>query len=268
MAAKKKSEWKMDRWKFYAITHASHTIMNPLSQSKLDALTGHLPGGTGASYLDMGCGKGRLLIDLAAKGKFAHGLGIDASPFEVHEAESSLAGLGQLPVEFLLMDGAKYTPPAGRTFDATICLGATWILGGYEGTLRAFSKWTRPAGTILIGQPFWKKRPPAAYLVAAGEKYADYGTHPWNVSAAQRLGLELRFFLESSKSDWDTYEGLQWSAALHWADANPGDPDVDEVLRRIRRSRDAYLRWGRDCLGWAAYVFRNAGKARAPGEKS
>lgn len=35
------------------------------------------------------------------------------------------------------------------------------------------------------------------------------------------------------------------------------DPDLPEVVREITRHRDAYLRWGRDVLGWAIYVFRH-----------
>ncbi|HOL16495.1 MAG TPA: hypothetical protein PLZ49_09975 [Bacillota bacterium] len=37
---------------------------------------------------------------------------------------------------------------------------------------------------------------------------------------------------------------------------NPGDPDLPELMERVNRSRECYLRWGRDCLGWAAYLFR------------
>jgi hypothetical protein len=37
------------------------------------------------------------------------------------------------------------------------------------------------------------------------------------------------------------------------------DPDVAAVLERSRRWRDAYLRWGRDSLGFAVYLFYRPG---------
>jgi len=61
----------------------------------------------------------------------------------------------------------------------------------------------------------------------------------------------------SNKDDWDRYEALQWYAATEYAWANPDDPDLAELLRRVARGREIYLRWGRDTLGWALYLFRN-----------
>jgi hypothetical protein len=70
------------------------------------------------------------------------------------------------------------------------------------------------------------------------------------------LGLKLAYTLVSSLDDWDKYEGLQWYSAEEWALEHPDDPDVEEVLRRTRESKEIYLRWGRDTFGWAIYIFR------------
>ncbi|MBN1931561.1 MAG: hypothetical protein JW786_08150, partial [Desulfobacterales bacterium] len=51
-------------------------------------------------------------------------------------------------------------------------------------------------------------------------------------------------------------EGLQWYAAETWASDHRDDPDVETVLKRVRKSKTAYLRWGRETLGWAIYVFK------------
>ena len=34
------------------------------------------------------------------------------------------------------------------------------------------------------------------------------------------------------------------------------DPDVETVLQQVRDSKTAYLRWGRETLGWSIYVFK------------
>jgi hypothetical protein len=55
---------------------------------------------------------------------------------------------------------------------------------------------------------------------------------------------------------------LQARAAENYALARPDDPDVPELLDRMRRGRDAYLRWGRETLGWSIYLFRVPGGGR------
>jgi hypothetical protein len=65
----------------------------------------------------------------------------------------------------------------------------------------------------------------------------------------------------SSKDDWDKYEGLQWFATAEYARTQPDDPDLAEVVERVSKARVAYLRWGRDTLGWAIYMFRSRSAA-------
>jgi hypothetical protein len=55
----------------------------------------------------------------------------------------------------------------------------------------------------------------------------------------------------SSADEWDCYQGYQWRAAERYARAHR-DPDL---LKQMRHHRDTYLRWGRDTLGWAIYLF-------------
>jgi hypothetical protein len=73
--------------------------------------------------------------------------------------------------------------------------------------------------------------------------------------------MELVHTIVSSKDDWDRYEGLQWYATTEYARTHPDDPDVAEVVERVSNAKAAYLRWGRDTLGWAIYVFRSRSAA-------
>jgi hypothetical protein len=68
--------------------------------------------------------------------------------------------------------------------------------------------------------------------------------------------MQLVHTVVSSKDDWDRYEGLQWLATSRYARTHAGDPDLAELTQRVSQARAAYLRWGRDTLGWAIYVFR------------
>jgi len=109
---------------------------------------------------------------------------------------------------------------------------------------------------VLVGEPYWRPEPSQALLEAMGEERGAYGTHWENAEVGRELGLELVYTLVSSQDDWDRYEGLQWYAATAWARGHADDPDLGEVLQRVRENRETYLRWGRETIGWAVYLFK------------
>jgi hypothetical protein len=151
-------------------------------------------------------------------------------------------------------DGAKFEAGA-ESFDAVICLGASWIWGGYRPTLEALIRWTKPGGLVLAGEPYWREDPPPEYLEQAHLQRQQFGTHFENVQTGTGLGLRFLHSIVASEDDWDRYEGLHSLAAERYAGAQPDDPDVPELLERIRPYPEAYLRWGRRVLGWATYLY-------------
>jgi hypothetical protein len=114
----------------------------------------------------------------------------------------------------------------------------------------------KPGGQIMVGEPFWAREPEQAYLDACDMDRAECGTHAGNAAVGEAEGLTLLYTLVSSQGDWDRYEGLRWRAAERYGAAHPDDGDAPRILARSRRWRDAYLKWGRDCVGWAVYLFR------------
>ena len=88
-----------------------------------------------------------------------------------------------------------------------------------------------------------------------------YGTHEENVHLGIGKGLGFLHAIVSSDDEWDRYEGYQCRAAERYARAHPEDPDVADLLKLSHHYRDTYLRWGRETLGWAIYVF-----IKAPGD--
>ena len=251
---------KMDTWKFYDITHREHVWCNPMSRSKFGKLLELLRLERGARVLDIASGKGEFLVRLAELYDVS-GTGVDISPFCVRDAREKLAG--RAPggrVSFVEMDGAAYRPEEGETFDCAACLGASWIFGDHKKTLSALEKWVRPGGYVIAGEPFWMKEPAKEYLIAEKCERSAFGTHYENVRTGEELGLTFLYSLVSNQDDWDRYESLQWYAAGNYARENPGDPDVPELLERVSRFKEIYLKWGRDTLGWAVYLFRKPGK--------
>ena len=246
----------MDTLKFYDITHREHVVCNPTSEEKLARLVELLRLPTDAQVVDIACGKGEFLIRLA-EAYGARGVGIDISPFFVADAERRLetwaSGVG---ITFTQMNGSDFSPDEPHSFDLASCIGASWVFGGHAGTLEALIRMVKPGGWVIVGEPYWAQEPSEDYLEASGVAREDFGSHFSNAEAGERRGLDLVHAIVSSNDDWDTYEGLQWYAMAEYARTHPDDPDLAEVVERVEKARATYLRWGRDTLGWAIYMFR------------
>ncbi len=248
----------MNPRRYHSITSGALTYLNPMNSAAFDELIDLLDLPPGARVLDIACGKAEPLLRIASRYQIS-GVGVDISADFVAAARK--AAQERLPegspLEFLEMDGAAFSAPAG-SFDLAICLGASWVFKGHRGTLRRLAELVKPGGQVLVGEPYWMQEPTPEYQAASGEVREAYGTHAENAAAGAEEGLTLLYTVVSSQSDWDRYEGRRWLAAERFARAHPDDPDLPALLDRARRGRDAYLRWGRDCLGWAIYLFTKA----------
>ncbi len=255
----------MDMLKFYDITHREHTLCNPMSVEKLERLITLLPLRPGVRVLDIATGKGEFLIRLAERRRQITGTGVDISPHCIADVRRKhQERVPDAKLHLLEMDGAEYVPETLESFDLAACIGASWIYGGHRETLNALQKMAAPQSWIVVGEPYWRQEPEREYLEAIGMKRNDLGTHYQNAEAGREYGLEVAYTLVSSQDDWDRYEGLQWYAAEIWASDHRDDPDVETVLKRVREGKRAYLKWGRETLGWAIYVFRKGGYGPFP----
>ena len=251
----------MDKWKFFDITHREHIFCNPMSIEKFEELVALMRLEPGEQVLEIAVGKGEFIIRLAERYSI-EGVGVDLSPYCVEDAKRKhRKRVPDAQLIFLEIDGANYQPERSHSFDLVACIGASWIYGGHRETLEVLKGMAAKGAWIVVGEPYWRQEPVAEYLEAIGEERGKYGTHRDNVEVGKECGLETVYTLVSSQDDWDKYEGLQWYAAVEWASEHPEDPDKEEVLKRVHENRDVYLKWGRETLGWAIYVFRNAGKS-------
>ncbi len=245
----------MDRWKFFAITHADHVVCNPMSVEALEELVDLLELPSRARVLDIACGKGELLVRLVER-YGVRAVGVDLSPPFVRDLrEKAVMRVPDADLEVLEMDGADYRGEPG-SFDLACCLGASWTFDGHGGTLRALSGFVRLGGLVLVGEPFWRRSPEQGYLASSGLRADQFGTNVENVEAGIRAGLTPVYAMPRPVEDFDRYEALQWRAADRWARANPDDPDLPALRERVAHERHEYLTWGRDTLGWGLYLFR------------
>jgi len=249
----------MDRWKYFDITHKMHLVCNPRVKEKLYRLCGLLPLGRESLVLDIACGKGEFLVRLAEL-QGVSGVGVDLSPYCIRDCEGKKRErVPEADLVFIEMDGAKYAPEEGEKYHLASCIGASWVYGGYLGTLQALQEMTMPGGLVVVGEPFWRREPSDDYLESQNMKKEDYGSHVGNVRMGEELGHRCVYTLVSDEDDWDHYEALQWLSAEEYVAENPDDPDNEKLLSKVRKNKDAFLDEGRNTLGWAIYVFKKPG---------
>jgi hypothetical protein len=83
--------------------------------------------------------------------------------------------------------------------------------------------------------------------------------HRGNVQAGVDAGLIPMHATTASMDEWDEYEWKYCRAIERYVREQPEDPDIPAMLERSRRWRDTYLRFGRDTLGFAVYLFYRPG---------
>ena len=219
-----------------------HDIQNPTSPEKLRTLFARLRLGSGDSVLDAGAGTGGPAVLLARE------TGASVTAVEAYE-EYVVAGRDRaagLPVTFVHGDAAEH-PREGESYDAALCLGASFVYGGFGATLDRLAAGVRAGGHVAVGEPY--ARVPGQSL--GGERLPSLGDL---FAAATARGLRPVTVVASSTDDWDTYHSLHLLALEDWLDANPGHPEAGEVAA-FREESLAYWLAEREA-GWAVVAAR------------
>jgi len=246
----------MDILKYYDITHGQHLICNPFSEKTLDELINLMDLESNSKILEIASGKAEFVIRIIEKYR-CQGTAVDISPYHIRDARKKI--ISRIPdsdLKIIELDGAKFKPDKPNGFDLSACLGASWIYTGYQQTLQFLDDNTKKGGLIVIGEPYWKKDPEKEFLRAISQRKEAFGTHFKNVAIGEKMGLKLIYSFVSSEDDWDKYEGLQWYGVDKYCRSNPEDPDNKHLSRSIQKRKLAYLKYGRNCMGWAIYLFR------------
>ncbi len=250
------STMQMDMWKYYAVTHRDHDLLNPMHLGKMGELLEVLKLEAGARVVDIACGKGELLALLHER-YGTNGCGVDISPYFIGEARERMKRRTPgAEMVFIESAGADWSASNSALWDCSCCVGAEWVFGGYRQTLEALKQMTKAGGWIIAGAPHWRQPPPQEYLDAADIPADTFQLHQENALLGEELGLSLCYSLLTNQDDWDLYQGLMWQAVETYSRENQDDPDLAEIRSTVRRERDLYLGWERECVGWAIYAYR------------
>jgi len=233
---------------YFAVAEREHALQNPTSAEKVRLSGERMRLGPQSRLVDLAAGRGGPAIVLAE----AFGCRITcverAPEFAAVARERAReAGLDEL-VDVVEADARAFALEP-EAYDATLCLGASFVWDGLDGTLDALAPAVRPGGYVCVGEPFWRVWPLPDGVDAEG-----YVGLAETVERIEAHGLPVMSLIAASEDDWDRYETLHWQAVEEWLVEQPQDPDADRIAADYRRWKDEYLRVTRDRLGWAIFV--------------
>jgi SAM-dependent methyltransferase len=227
---------------FHGVAERYHDIQNPISADKIRLLGERIALAPGQRVLDIASGRGGPAIILAStfgceivgvekSGEFA-----TAARDRVEEA-----GLKDA-IEIHQQDAADF-PIEPDAWDVALCLGASWIWGGLEGTVAALLPGVRRGGHVAVGEVYWRAEPDPV-----DDTFASLAE---TVRRFEQAGPAVTTLIAASEQDWDAYESLHWASLEEWLSESPDDPGADEIRAEHEKWKWRYLERERNVAGWA-----------------
>lgn len=252
----------MDRERYSRIAHGELPVWNPVP---LEVLVDFATRACLASelsarlrVLDIGCGRARLLHELATRVRLPAGLqvvGLDSSKLAI---EAALADRPRLRPDVSLelrREPFRATSFEAGSFGLVCCLGSLHAVGDFETALEVLAALVQPTGHLLLGAGYWRREPSQAYLDALGGGQRDeLGTREENLAQLRARGWRVLDEHCATREEWDHYEGSYAANVERHLASCPDDPDAEAMRARMTAWREAYRDHGRDTLGFAAYL--------------
>ncbi|MGH7243169.1 MAG: SAM-dependent methyltransferase [Phycisphaerales bacterium] len=258
----------MDRARFSALAHASHSYCNPISVSAVEhaidliAAAHKLPSAPPlSSALDIACGKAELLIRLLERFPAPlRSLGLDNSQFMIDEAAARAKARNVADRLNLRLTDAEHVVPLlpGASFDFVSCIGSSHALQDKHRAMEQMTRLVTSRGHILLGEGYWKKKPDPDYLASFGASEDEMGSHEASQQLDSDHGLKLVWSAVASNDDWDAYENAYAANIERFAREHPSDPDAPSMLEKSRAWNALYQTYGRNTMGFGLYLFRRA----------
>lgn len=249
----------MDFLDLYTIAERDIELVNPTSSEKITLVGKMLGLAPGMKVIDFGAGYAEPLI-LWAKEFGITGVGIEFREACCKRARKKISRQGLVDsLQMIHKDASKYRFRKGA-YDVAICLGASFIWGGFGPTLENLKTAVRPGGKLAIGEPYWNKLPAPREYIKRMDDYKIFTEHEL-LELARSQGYDFEYVVRSSPDDWDRYETGNWYGLQKWLEENPRHADRRQVIDWLRKNQEEYLRWGREYLGWAIYLMRPTAKA-------
>ena len=242
----------MEFFELMDISHRYLEILNPSSHEKILAVGDVLHLNTGSRVIDFGCGKGELLVLWAEKFGIS-GTGVDISEPFVEKARNKIKERNlDNRIEIALSNGSEYM--TDEVYDAGLCIGSTFIWGGFRETIQALRKFVKPEGKLAIGEVYWLKNDISQEYLNGSAPPGTLYEHEL-LQVANDEGYDIEYMVRASLDDWDRYNAGNWRGLVRWIHENPDHPDRQDIIDHLRKNQEDYLRYEREYLGWAIYML-------------
>ncbi|HXY46386.1 MAG TPA: class I SAM-dependent methyltransferase [Thermoplasmata archaeon] len=225
------------------------TWNTPLSESHASELLGRLELPSAHRILDLGCGRGRLLLQALGRAPTAHGVGVDRDRWELDQGRAAAkeSGLGDR-VTFVARDATKFD----GTADRVLCIGAAHAWGATGSALARLRERTVPKGLLLFGDGFWA-RPPTRRLLEV------FGNQESSVEAiadrARGAGWRVVHADSADPAEWDSFEESSYRGLERFARRAPDHPLSAAARDLAARRRKEYYEGYRGVLGFAYLIL-------------
>jgi len=223
---------------------------SPLSSVRAERLTGELAACQPATILDVGCGWGTLLLDIAAAVPSARATGVDRDAGDVARgrAAATAAGLADR-VEFIEGAAADHL----RAADLVLNIGAWHALGTMPQALDSLRGVVNPGGRLLFAAEYWERTPTPAELANMWPDMTVDDCSPLADLVDLTIAAGFRpLRIESvARGEWEEFESGFAAEREQWLLAHPDHHKAAEVRGELDTSRSIWLRGHRDILGFA-----------------
>lgn len=182
---------------------------------------GDLPGG--GRVLDVGCGPGRLLLDLAPRFDEAVGLDLSAGMLARAARHAEEAGMGHIR---WVQGSATALPFDDGSFDLVVSSLVVFLLEDAAAAVSELARVTAPGGRVALLAPSVDCNPESAAALAARRGFQGFD--------AESLGRWGRVAARNRRDDPETLAGLLQEAGLAAVDIWPR-LDGLALLARARR---------------------------------
>jgi SAM-dependent methyltransferase len=239
----------------FAIRESGRRVLNAFSEEKVALLGRTLGLSRNTRVLDLACGKGEMLCTWARDHGIS-GVGVDQSSFFVDDARARGAELGVGGrIEFVEADAGTFA--SAEPVDVASCLGASWIAGGVDGIVELLRSSVRPDGLMLVGEPYWRREPDSADVLAAchAADATSYSSLPALIDRLTSLGCDVVGMLLADQDDWDEQASARWLSIRRWLDTHPDDPLAADFRHELTEIPRAHVRYQREYLGWGVFVL-------------
>ncbi len=244
----------MDFFDLVNISERNMELVNPTSDGKILTIGRFLKLSEASSIIDFGCGYGEVLA-LWAMQYGITGTGIELRQNACERARTKMVDMELSDrVEIICGDAKKYEFKQ-HSYDVAACIGASFIWGGFIGSIRAMKTAIFRDGKLVIGEPYWlRDRVPPEYAATQQDIYTEIEL----LDMVQEEGFDVEYAVRANSDDWDVYEASNWYALIQWIEENPDHPERQKVIDHLHQIQEDYFQYGREYLGWAIYILNPA----------